>query len=127
MVYAYHTKSQERTEDKMAKTKKKNYFDEMFPEVEEFIGKVDYADLVLTVASDGQYILAEAPFGTNIKGGESLAIANEEGIVTNVTAISSICMDKLSPEFDFLIAASIYELPLPKVVSRIKCEVVKWE
>lgn len=111
----------------MAKTKKKNYFDEMFPEVEEFIGKVDYTDLVLTVTSDGRYILAEAPFGTNIKGGEVLAIADEEGIDIKVTAISSICMDKLSPEFAFLIAASIFELPLPKVVSRIKCEVVKWE
>ena len=111
----------------MAKTKKKNYFDEMFPEVEELIGKVDYADLVLTVASDGQYILAEAPFATNIKNGEALAISNEEGIVINVTAVSTICMDKLSPEFKFLIAASVYELPLPRVVSRIKCEVVSWE
>lgn len=93
--------------------------------IDEFIGNPNFMDYVLMVKEDGQYIMAEAPFCTNIKKGEAITVGDETGTVQG-TVIASVSMDKTSEEFDFLIKASVFELPLPKVINRIKCEVVEW-
>lgn len=124
------TESQEKTEE-MARKKQTdnsidNSLDNLFPGVRDFIGETKFVDLVLIVTSEGQYLMAEAPFCTNIKEAESVTIATETGIAQG-TVIASVCTDKNSEEFAFLMKASVYEEPLPKVINRLRYEVVKWE